>query len=88
LQSIDGVTIQTTRTPIRPIDHAYSQQVYGGQYYYIQIGVVVSPQQISAGEHSLRQFATSGSVEFDRQIPFTIDPSGTGVCAGTQEVRP
>jgi hypothetical protein len=84
-QSIDGVILQTTRTPIRPVDPAYSQQNYGSQYYYIQIGVVVPPQQISAGKHSLRQFATSGSLDFDRQIPFTVDPSGTGVCAGTEE---
>src|SRR5262245_60557656 len=80
-QSIDGVILQTTRTPIRLIDPAYSQQHYGGQYYYIQIGVTLSPQQISAGRHSLRQFAADNG--FDRQIPFTIDPSGTGVCAGT-----
>jgi hypothetical protein len=80
-QSVDGVVLQTTRTPIRPIDPAYSQQHFGGQYYYIQIGVVLSPQQISAGKHTLRQFAPGYS--FDRQIPFTIDRSGTGVCAGT-----
>jgi hypothetical protein len=79
-QSIDGVILQTTRTPIRLIDSAYSQQQFGGQYYYIQIGVVLPPRQISAGRHSLRQFTTGGG--FDRQIPFTIDRSGTGVCAG------
>jgi hypothetical protein len=79
-QSIDGVLLKTTRTPIRLIDPAYSQQHYGGQYYYIQIGVVLSPKQISVGKHSLRQFTTDGS--FDRQIPFTIDRPGTGVCAG------
>jgi len=78
-QSIDGVMLQTTRTPIRLIDPAYSQRYYGGQYYYIQIGVVLSPQQISVGKHSLRQFTK----DFDRQIPFTIDPSGTGACAGS-----
>ena len=80
-QSIDGVILQTTRTPIRLIDPAYSQQRFGGQYYYIQIGVVLPPQQIKAGKHSLRQFTTNGS--FDRQIPFTIDRSGKGACAGT-----
>jgi len=80
-QSIDGVILQTTRTPIRLIDPAYSQQHYGGQYYYIQIGVILSPQQISAGKHSLRQFTRDSS--FDRQISFTIDRSGKGVCAGT-----
>jgi len=80
-QAIDGVTLQTTRTPIRLIDHAYSQQHYGGQYYYIQIGVILSPRQISAGKHSLRQSTRDGS--FDRQIPFTIDPPGTGACTGT-----
>jgi hypothetical protein len=77
-QTIDGVTLQTTRTAIKPVDPAYSQQHYGGQYYYIQIGVVLSPQQISAGKHSLRQFAPA--IGFDRTIPFTIDASGTGVC--------
>ena len=77
-QTIDGVTLQTTRTAIKLIDPAYSQQHYGGQYYYIQIGVVLSPQQISVGPHSLRQFAVA--IGFDRQIPFTIDASGTGVC--------
>src|SRR5262245_26167877 len=50
-QSIDGVILQTTRTPIRLIDPAYSQQHFGGQYYYIQIGVVLSPQQVSVGKH-------------------------------------
>lgn len=80
-QSIDGVILQTTRTPIRLIDPAYSQQHFGGQYYYIQIGVVLSPEQISVGKHSLRQFTPDHS--FDRQIPFTIDRSRTGVCAGT-----
>lgn len=77
-QTIDGVTLQTTRTAIKLVDPAYSQQHYGGQYYYIQIGVVLSPQQISVGTHSLRQFAVAPS--FDRQIPFTIDASGTGAC--------
>ncbi|HKE66923.1 MAG TPA: hypothetical protein VKB59_20055 [Micromonosporaceae bacterium] len=81
LQSIDGVILKTTRTPIRLIDPTYSQQHFGGQYYYIQIGVILSPQQISAGKHSLRQFTANHS--FDRQIPFTIDRSGTGVCAGS-----
>ncbi len=77
-QTIDGVTLQTTRTAIKPVDAAYSQQHYGGQYFYIQIGVVLSPQQITAGTHSLRQFAAAP--RFDRQIPFTIDTSRTGVC--------
>lgn len=77
-QTIDGVTLQTTRTAIKPVDAAYSQQHYGGQYFYIQIGVVLSPRQISVGTHSLRQFAATPS--FDRQIPFTIDASKTGVC--------
>src|SRR6185312_9191742 len=52
-QTIDGVTLQTTRTAIKLVDAAYSQQHYGGQYFYIQIGVVLSPQQITAGTHSL-----------------------------------
>jgi hypothetical protein len=77
-QTIDGVTLQTTRTAIKLVNPAYSQQHYGGQYFYIQIGVVLSPQQISVGTHSLRQFAAA--IGFDRQIPFTIDASGTGVC--------
>jgi len=77
-QTIDGVTLQTTRTAIKLVDPAYSQQQFGGQYYYIQIGVVLSPQQISVGKHVLRQFAAEPS--FDRQIPFTIDASGTGAC--------
>jgi hypothetical protein len=77
-QTIDGVTLQTTRTVIRLVDPAYSQQHYGGQYFYIQIGVVLSPQQISVGKHVLRQFAAAPN--FDRQIPFTIDASGTGAC--------
>jgi hypothetical protein len=77
-QTIDGAILQTTRTPIKLIDPTYSQQHYGGQYYYIQIGVVLSPHQISVGSHSLRQFAANSN--FDRQIPFTIDPSGTGAC--------
>lgn len=77
-QTIDGVTLQTTRTAIKTVDPAYSQQHYGGPYFYIQIGVVLSPQQISVGRHVLRQFAAA--IGFDRQIPFTIDASGTGVC--------
>lgn len=77
-QTIDGVTLQTTRTAIKLVDPAYSQQQFGGQYYYIQIGVVLSPQQLSVGKHVLRQFAAAPN--FDRQIPFTIDASGTGVC--------
>jgi hypothetical protein len=82
-QSIDGVLLQTTRSPVRLLDAAYSQRYYGnGQFYYIQIGVVLPPQRISAGKHSLRQFAKGGLLgSFDRQIPFTIDPSGTGACA-------
>jgi hypothetical protein len=77
-QTIDGVTLQTTRTVIKPVDPAYSQQHYGGPEFYIQIGVVLSPQQISVGKHALRQFATA--IGFDRTIPFTIDASGTGAC--------
>jgi hypothetical protein len=81
LQSIDGVVLKTTRTPIRLIDPAYSQQQFGGQFSYIQIGVVLSPRQISTGKHTLRQFTADGT--FDRQIPFTIDRPGKGACAGT-----
>ena len=81
-QTIDGVALQTTRTAIKLVDPAYSQQHYGGQYFYIQIGVVLSPQQISVGKHTLRQFAPA--IGFDRQIPFTIDASGTGVCQNHQ----
>src|SRR5262249_28671337 len=77
-QTIDGVTLQTTRTAIKVVDPAYSQQHYGGQYFYIQIGVVLSPQQISIGAHTLRQFAPASG--FHRQTPLTIDASGTGAC--------
>ncbi|HEY1388987.1 MAG TPA: hypothetical protein VGF38_10615 [Ktedonobacterales bacterium] len=77
-QTIDGVTLETTRTTVKPVDPAYSQQQYGDQEFYVQIGVVLSPQQLSVGKHTLRQ--SDAAMGFDRPIPFTIDASGTGAC--------
>lgn len=81
---MDGTPLHTTRTPIRIIDPTYSQQHYGGQYYYIQVGEILSPQQITAGTHTLHITFNS----YNNQFAFTVDASGTGVCAAVVSATP
>jgi hypothetical protein len=72
-------TFDTTKLPIQPVDPTYSQQHFGGQYWYSQEGEVLPPFAINPGAHTLRLYDRDGG-SFNRFYPFTIDASGTGVC--------
>lgn len=48
--------------------------------YYFQQGGVVSPNELTVGEHKLTVDATSPSGPDQLSISFTIDAAGTGTC--------
>jgi hypothetical protein len=45
--------------------------------YFFQEGVILSPDDLAVGAHTLRVKASDG---FDAQVTFHIDAAGTGVC--------
>ncbi len=78
--TLDGTSLQVMKTPIKLVDPTYSQQYLGGQYYYIHVGTILSPQSLAVGQHELHQFASGG---FDRHYTFTVDAAGTGACVNS-----
>jgi hypothetical protein len=79
--TLDGVPLETTRTPI---SRFLNPQGFGlEEAYYFQEGRVMSPDDLSVGQHQLSVTcvdSTSGSQIFSGSITFFVDAAGTGAC--------
>jgi hypothetical protein len=78
--TLDGAALATTRTPIKPFND--SQAFDLERAWYFQEGKIMSPDDLSVGQHQLTvRFTdpTSGLDDSDG-ITFFIDASGTGAC--------
>jgi hypothetical protein len=77
---LDGAALAMTRTPIQP---ALNPQGFGlERAWYFQEGRIMSPDDLSVGQHELSvRFTdpTSGLDDSDG-ITFFIDAAGTGAC--------
>jgi hypothetical protein len=77
--TLDGQRLSTTRTAIkRLLDPArFNLQ----EAYAFQEGRIMSPDDLSVGEHALSVVVTDPAIPtFQKTIHFTIDPAGTGAC--------
>jgi hypothetical protein len=78
---LDGAPLPgTTRTATRHFEGT----LFGfDEAYYFQEGRIMSPDDLSVGEHHLEVTTTeNGTVVFQGQITFHIDAAGTGACLG------
>jgi hypothetical protein len=78
--TLDGAPLETTRTPIKPFHNPQAFDLE--RAWYFQEGKIMSPDDLSVGQHELSaRFTdpTSGMDESDG-ITFFIDAAGTGAC--------
>jgi hypothetical protein len=79
--TLDDAPLQTTRTSI---SRFLDPQPFGfEEAYYFQEGRIMSPDDLSVGEHRLSITSTdntSGRRIFRSSITFFIDAAGTGAC--------
>jgi hypothetical protein len=76
---LDGTPLVTARGPIKPF---LNPEPYGWiNAYYFQEGRVVSPAELSVGDHELRFDAyNAGRLDYRTKVRFIVDPVGTGAC--------
>jgi hypothetical protein len=78
---LDGAALATTRTPIKPFHNP--PQAFGFERaWYFQEGKIMSPDDLSVGQHELSARFTNPTSGLDESdgITFFIDAAGTGVC--------
>jgi hypothetical protein len=78
--TLDGAALATTRTPIKPF---HDSQAFGlERAWYFQQGKIMSPDELSVGQHELAFRATDSTSGLDESdgITFFIDAAGTGAC--------
>jgi hypothetical protein len=79
--TLDGDALATTRTPIKPFN---DPQRFGlERAWYFQQGKVMTPDDLSVGQHELSARFTDPTGVEDDGITFFIDAAGTGACLGT-----
>ena len=79
--TLDGVALETIRTPIKPFN---DPEPFGlERAWYFQQGKVMAPDGLSVGQHELSARFTSPTGVFDTGITFFIDAAGTGACQGS-----
>ena len=77
---LDGEPLLLTQTPVARF---LNPEFFGLQTaYYSQWGTIISPDELTVGEHTLRGRITdaTGAIVFDNTITFIIDAAGSGVC--------
>ena len=75
---LDGAVLQTTRTAIKPV---LDPERFGVQKaYFFNQGRIMSPADLSVGQHELGVSITDPTGTFDDGITFFIDAAGTGAC--------
>ena len=78
--TLDGAPLETTRTPIQPF---LNPQAFGMERaWYFQEGRIMSPTDLSVGQHELSARFTDPATGLDDRdgIRFDIDAAGTGAC--------
>jgi hypothetical protein len=79
--TLDGATLATIRTPIKPFHNP--PPAYGFERaWYFQQGKIMAPGDLSVGQHQLSVRFTNPAAGLDDSdgITFFIDPAGTGTC--------
>ena len=71
---LDGNQLATTRTAVKRLF-----MPSGGEGYYANFGIVLPPDALAVGSHTLMMVETGPFAGTD-QITFFIDPEGTGAC--------
>jgi hypothetical protein len=75
---LDGAVLPTTRTAIKPF---LDPERFGlQQAYFFNHGRIMSPTDLSVGQHELGVSVTDPTGTFDDGITFFIDAAGTGAC--------
>lgn len=76
---LDGVALETERTPIRRL---LGTDFFGWEEgYTFSVGTVLAPDALAVGEHSLYYEATIGGVPiFAYTTTFTIDSAASATC--------
>jgi hypothetical protein len=78
--TLDGAPLDTTRTPIKPFldPQAFDLE----RAWYFQEGRIMSPDDLSVGQHELSARFTDPNSGLDESdgITFFIDAAGTGAC--------
>jgi hypothetical protein len=78
--TLDGDPLDTTRTPIKPFNDAQAFDLE--RAWYFQEGRIMSPDDLSVGQHELTVRFTDPASGLDESdgITFFIDAAGTGAC--------
>jgi hypothetical protein len=71
---LDGAALPSTRTAIKRLDFGAEQG-----WYFTQ-GRIMSPADLSVGQHTLNVTTSIPEDAFEDGITFFIDPTGTGAC--------
>ena len=76
--TLDGAVLPTTRTAIKRF---LNPERFGLQEaYYFNQGRIMSPADLSVGQHELSISGIDPAGEFEDGITFFIDAAGTGAC--------
>jgi hypothetical protein len=77
--TLDGAVLTTKRTAIKRF---LNPELFGlEEAYYFQEGRIMSPDDLTVGQHQLNcRMTAAGVVVFDGGIQFTVDPAGGTAC--------
>lgn len=78
--TLDGATLVTERTPIKPFHDPQAFDLE--RAWYFQQGKIMSPDDLSVGQHELSARFIDANIGLDENdgIAFFIDASNTGAC--------
>jgi hypothetical protein len=78
--TLDGVPLDATRTPIKPFHDPQAFDLESACYF--QEGKIMSPDDLSVGQHELSARFTNPNSGLDESdgITFFIDAAGAGAC--------
>jgi hypothetical protein len=75
---LDGASLPTTRTATKRVE---DPERYGAEEgWFFNQGRIMSPADLSVGQHELHVTIGIPSGTFEDGITFFIDPAGTGAC--------
>lgn len=77
---LDGVPLETVRTPVKRFLNPESLGLVDG--FWSTTGRVMAPSELSVGTHTLHTETTdpAGNVTFPSTVSFVVDPAGVGAC--------
>jgi hypothetical protein len=81
---IDGVALQTERTPVKPVVNSEDVPFLTDDedWYWFQEGVLLSPSDLTVGSHTLTVVTvdTYLNTKTTQKVKFYVDAAGTGAC--------